>query len=599
MKKNFLLLSVALCTAGVASAQLQAGDPGQLEKLCPEGVTANVSANERDYAEKNMAVAGSDEKGWKVFFCADDGVHGEELWASDGTQAGTYMVKDIYPGANTSNITWITRFNDKVIFSAQDADYGQEMWISDGTEEGTYMVADVNEIGDSNPRALCQLNETQFVFFAQSMDAESFGEWWLFVSDGTEGGTTLVKEVASLFPGREPGDNRTGDVVRVGRKVFFIGDTSKFDEGTPTYGDELWMTDGTPEGTRMVMDINLEKDPTVDSEGNPTGKVEGSTRGAAIAHFCNFYNEKLFFKAWSWNSGNEPWAYDLATGECYEIYNTNPTMNPNTSDPELGNMGNGGGVTKTGYPAFGHMFFRSYTPEYRDELGMTTCEKGNYQAFDIDTYAPTQDNSSYPDEGCEFSKTYVFCANGGNREGVDEPYQCGGELFACDGEKTWMVYDFNPGAGSCWVRTPQVIGGTLYYPQNGNRNGHTASLIRLDKIDGEPMEVTNIDPANDGVTMLRNLNGKCIFYSQKTKSPYCYTYDNPDKDMEMNPDRMEIVFDPNNPLHTDAISNVAMDENDSNAPVEYFNIQGMRVNADAPGIYLRRQGAKTQKIVIK
>ena len=66
MKKNFLLLSVALCTAGVASAQLQAGDPGHLEKLCPEGVTANVSANERDYAEKNMAVAGSDEKGWKV-----------------------------------------------------------------------------------------------------------------------------------------------------------------------------------------------------------------------------------------------------------------------------------------------------------------------------------------------------------------------------------------------------------------------------------------------------------------------------------------------------------------------------------------------------
>ena len=46
------------------SAQLQNGDAGQLEILCPDGVTANVSSNERDYAEKNMVVSGSDEKGW-------------------------------------------------------------------------------------------------------------------------------------------------------------------------------------------------------------------------------------------------------------------------------------------------------------------------------------------------------------------------------------------------------------------------------------------------------------------------------------------------------------------------------------------------------
>lgn len=37
---------------------------------------------------------------------------------------------------------------------------------------------------------------------------------------------------------------------------------------------------------------------------------------------------------------------------------------------------------------------------------------------------------------------------------------------------------------------------------------------------------------------------------------------------------------------------------DENAPVEYFNLQGMRVAADQPGIYIRRQGSKVEKVSI-
>jgi ELWxxDGT repeat protein len=39
--------------------------------------------------------------GGKLFFTAGDGVHGRELWTSDGTEAGTVLVKDIKPGKRT------------------------------------------------------------------------------------------------------------------------------------------------------------------------------------------------------------------------------------------------------------------------------------------------------------------------------------------------------------------------------------------------------------------------------------------------------------------------------------------------------------------
>ena len=169
-----------------------------MTSLLPDGVTANVSHEEREYGQKNIAIAGSPEKGYKAFFCADDGVHGEELWVTDGTPEGTHMVKDINPGMATSNIQYPTRFNDKCVFSADDGENGQELWISDGTEEGTYMVADIHMISDSDPLGFCQLNENQFVFFAKDMDSETYGkdgQRWLWVSDGTEEGTSLVKDV--------------------------------------------------------------------------------------------------------------------------------------------------------------------------------------------------------------------------------------------------------------------------------------------------------------------------------------------------------------------------------------------------------------------
>lgn len=83
----------------------------------------------------------------RLFFSANDGVHGEELWVSDGTEEGTYMLKNINvePG-EVAYHSYPTRFfvtDDLLYFKADDGVHGPELWQTDGTAEGTVMTADI------------------------------------------------------------------------------------------------------------------------------------------------------------------------------------------------------------------------------------------------------------------------------------------------------------------------------------------------------------------------------------------------------------------------------------------------------------------------
>ena len=78
-----------------------------------------------------------------LYFRADDGTNGNELWKSDGTASGTVMVKDIYSGSSSSSPSYLTAVGNTLYFRADDGTNGNELWKSDGTASGTVMVKDI------------------------------------------------------------------------------------------------------------------------------------------------------------------------------------------------------------------------------------------------------------------------------------------------------------------------------------------------------------------------------------------------------------------------------------------------------------------------
>ncbi len=193
-----------------------------------------------------------------LFFTANDGSNGVELWMSDGTPAGTTLVEDIIPGADetpntpdSSSPTWLTNVNGTLYFAADDGTNGVELWRSDGTPAGTTIVADImpGDVGfpphpaSSSPLLLTNVNGT--LFFAAF---ESTNGYELWKSDGTPAGTTIVpalNQAGGINPGAA--GSLPGILTNVNGTLFFSADGG-------FGGNELWKSDGTAAGTTIVED---------------------------------------------------------------------------------------------------------------------------------------------------------------------------------------------------------------------------------------------------------------------------------------------------------------------------------------------------------
>lgn len=517
MKKCFFFVAAALASMSLSAQTL----PEDVVALLPEGVTPVIEANLQLNKLNDLTVAGDSVKGYKAYFAAKDAEHGTELWVTDGTPEGTKMVKDILEGAESSEPMYITRFNDKVVFAANDGENGVEPWISDGTEDGTYMIADVHETAGSKARGFCQVNEDVFIFAAQDLDAtteyaEVYGwkPYWIFVSDGTEEGTIrLSEELDAIFPGKATVDAHNAPYVRVGRQVFFKANTINH-----TIGEELWVTDGTRKGTHLVMDINTE---WADAKNPDAGTADN-----ALNWLMNFYNEKLYFNAFSDNHSNECWASDGTAEGTYEIHNSG--TNETTIVAADGSIRDSDGGLS--YPAIGlgMVFNRGNVSanEYGNELYGTNCEKGDFHLICDAQRKTLNDNgkaSGYPDVFCEFDGCMWFEAQTGT-------YADGGieiEMHRYDGDTVIYPFgDFNPTGHGCIRRAYCVSGGSFYF--TAAKQTSNMKVYRIDNKDQtEPTLVADISGSwetADQIHTFRNCGGTMLFCSGLTNQIYACNY---------------------------------------------------------------------------
>jgi trimeric autotransporter adhesin len=150
-----------------------------------------------------------------LYFAANDGVHGIELWKSDGTEVGTQMVMDINPNGNTSSEPGdLVTAGDNVFFRASDGMYGFELWRSqfNGVGAGTTtMVKDINPFGSSNPVYFTNTNGTLKFVANNGLNGDE-----LWHSDATTMGTNMVED---LLPG--PANGYPYVLFPINNRVFF------------------------------------------------------------------------------------------------------------------------------------------------------------------------------------------------------------------------------------------------------------------------------------------------------------------------------------------------------------------------------------------
>lgn len=214
------------------------GGTGVLKNFVP-GATAGLSS------ALSGAVLGS-----ILVFAANDGTTGTELWATNGTLAGTTQVKDIYPGpmAGTPNSSLPSQFikmGDKLFFTANDGVNGRELWSTDGTLAGTQLLKDIapgaTDAGINSMAVIGSGSSARLIFNAS--DAVVGTELW--ITDGTTAGTSLVKDIR---PGSVSALAGMSGFVVIGNYAYFAADDG-------VHGTELWRTDGTTAGTALYQDL--------------------------------------------------------------------------------------------------------------------------------------------------------------------------------------------------------------------------------------------------------------------------------------------------------------------------------------------------------
>jgi ELWxxDGT repeat protein len=369
-------------------------------------VVKDIAAGVGSSSPRNSIAIGN-----TLYFTANDGIQGEELWKSAGSAAGTVLVKDIRPGAGSGSPSQLIAIGNTIFFMADDGVNGRELWKSDGTAAGTVLVKDIYPGSNgSSPNRLTAIGST--LYFSASTGANGEELW---KSDGTAAGTVLVKDINTGSSGSSPND------------LTAVGNTLYFSASNGVNGVELWKSDGTAAGTVLVKDVN-----SGSNSSTPAGLIAvGST---------------LYFSAFNSSTGRELWKSDGTAAGTVLVKDITPGLDDSWASGRIA--------------VGGTLYFVANDGVNGYELWKSNgTAAGTVLVKDINTGA----NGSIPNSLVAIGSTIYFSAFNG---------LSGAELWKSDGTAagTVIVKDINTGSSGD-PRSLIAVGNTLYFTADNGVNG--------------------------------------------------------------------------------------------------------------------------------
>ena len=415
-------------------------------------VTDGTSAGTSLLVDIRPGSIGSDSNGFGFFalgdgtalFRAGDGVHGVELWRTDGTASGTSLLKDLNPGNNSSDSrpSQFKRLSTgQILFSASDSTHGTELWTTDGTAAGTSFVTDLRPgAGGAYPTNFNDLGNGKALFSAQ--DGSGFFKLW--VTDGTAAGTSLLAADLSSPNAFAQLDN--------GKVIF---------EGSSTLGQELWISDGTPGGTSQLVDVS------------------GLANNSSPTFLKAIGNGQVLMQASDGTVGTELWMTDGTAAGTSMVKNINANPGNAGSSPQ-GFTPLGNGIT----------LFQANDGTHGIELWATDgTDSGTSMVLDINPGASGSSPAKFVAIGANKA---LFRADDGTH---------GAELWITDGTAggTSMVADIAPGSTASFPSATSYFtpigGGRFVFDANDGTSG-----IELWSTDGTTAGTSEVQDIRPGLS---------------------------------------------------------------------------------------------------
>lgn len=397
----------------------------------------NATNNSTEYAVLNG----------KAYFAADDGVHGRELWCSDGTEAGTKLVKDINPGASGSHVSNIYTYKGKIYFFTSNDGASSKLYCSDGTAAGTTILKDSMGVTGFQPFVNTQFAVLNGILLFTASNPFANEEIWQ--TDGTKEGTSR------LFGLNTPEYNYNyiiDNLTLFNGKLYFTRGLSP--------GGDLWCSDGTIAGThkfsytnqrfRNIEHLAASGNTLYINADNLLFKTNGDSASTkmvnnplqySISDIKSFKNE-LYCTVWA-----------SAYGGAIGLFKYNPAS-PDVFTLVKSTVSNVAGFT---YNANDSILYFTVT--------ISDTSKPSLWATDgSKTEKLLDDNNPFAYASTVGGKLYF--SHLGNDKGI--------ELWVSNGSAagTKMVADINPGIYHSWPAGFTDVGNKILFAANTNTNGY-------------------------------------------------------------------------------------------------------------------------------